>query len=176
MTPEFSRTIDAETISETPRRIEIEADGDERRRLAGRFRLKALDRLAADIAIMRKAGIIHVEGVLEASVVQACVVTDEPLPAQVSTPFFVRYVPDAYAHAPDEELELSEADCDTLPLEGHQIDLGELAAETLALAIDPFPRSKGADQAMRESGTGGEMDAGPFAGLKALKDKLEKRD
>lgn len=174
MTPEFSRTVDAETISETPRKIAIEADADERRRLAGRFRLRAIDRLTADITLVRRAGIIHAEGLLDASVIQACVVTDESLPAELRVPFAVRYVPDAYAGAPDEELELSEDDCDTLPLEGHQIDLGELAAETLALALDPFPRSPGADEALRASQAGNEEEAGPFAGLKALKDRFEK--
>ena len=175
MTPEFSRPIDAETISETPRQVEIGADETERRRLAGRFRLKSIERLAAHVKLSRRAGIIHAEGEVDAAVVQSCVVTEEPLPAEIVAPFAVRFVPDAYAAAHDEDVELSAEDCDTLPLEGHQIDLGELAAETLALALDPYPRSADADAAMREAGAEGEAGTGPFAGLQALKDKLERK-
>ena len=174
MTPEFSRMIDAETISESPRQVEIGADETERRRLAGRFRLQAIDRLSASIRLARRAGVIHAEGRVEADVAQSCVVTGEPLPAHVDAPFSVRFLPDAYAAADEEEVELSSDDCDTLPLEGGKIDLGELAAETLALALDPYPRSPGADAAIKEAGVGGAADTGPFAALKSLKDRLEK--
>jgi len=174
VTPEFSRIVEADTVSDAPRRMEIGADETERRRLAGRFRLKSIDRLAAVVTLSRRAGIIHAEGTVGAAVVQACVVTDEPIPAELQTPFSVRFVDDAFGHSGEDEVELSAADCETLPLEGNQIDLGELAAETLALALDPYPRSAAADETLRELGTAGEQDAGPFAALKGLKDQLEK--
>jgi uncharacterized metal-binding protein YceD (DUF177 family) len=175
VTPEFSHPVDADTISESPRQLRIEADEAERRRLAGRFGLKAIDQLSADVRLSRRAGIVHAEGRVDADVVQTCVVTDEPLPAHVDAPFHVRFVPDAYAPSADEELELSAEDCDTLPLEGGRIDLGELAAETLALALDPFPRSAGADAALEEAGLVGEAEAGPFAALRALKEQMQKK-
>lgn len=174
MTPEFPRPVDADTISESPRRIEISADESERRRLAGRFGLKAIDRLEAEVRLARRAGIVHAEGHVDADVVQSCVVTDEALPAHVDAPFSVRFVPDAAPGTTDEEVELSAEDCDTLPLEGGRIDLGELAAETLALALDPFPRSAAADVTLEQAGLGSEEDAGPFAALKALKERMEK--
>lgn len=71
----------------------------------------------------------------------------------------------------EEEIELSDEDCDTLSHDGGAIDLGEAVAQTLALAIDPFPRGPNADAALRAAGVIGEEDAGPFAVLKALKDK-----
>ncbi|NNM78329.1 DUF177 domain-containing protein [Sphingomonas sp. ID1715] len=172
MTPEFSRIVAADTVDERPKQIEIGADADERRRLAGRFRLQAIDRLSARVALARRAGIIHADGEVDAAVVQSCVVTGEAMPAEVKAPFSVRYLPDAYVRSSEEEVELSSEDCDTLPLEGNQIDLGELAAETLALALDPFPRCAGADEALREAGMSDGAEAGPFAALKALKDKL----
>jgi uncharacterized metal-binding protein YceD (DUF177 family) len=174
MTPEFSRLIDADSIAESPRRIEISADETERRRLAGRFGLKAIERLEAEVRLARRAGLIYTEGHVDADVVQSCVVTDEPLPAHVDAPFSVRFVADTAAAAADDEIELSAEDCDTLPLEGGKIDLGELAAETLALALDPFPRSAAADVALEQAGLGNETEAGPFAALKALKERMEK--
>lgn len=174
MTPEFSRIIKADTISDAPKRLDIGADETERRRLAGRFRLKSIDRLAAEVTLSRRAGIIHAEGVVHAAVVQACVVTNEPIPAQVDAPFSVRFVEAAFAPSVDEEVELSEQDCETLPLEDNAIDLGELAAETLALALDPYPRSAAADEALKEHGAVGEQEGGAFAALKSLKDQLER--
>ncbi|HEV2569607.1 DUF177 domain-containing protein [Sphingomonas sp.] len=172
MTPEFSRTFAADTIDEAPREVEIGADADERRKLAGRFRLQQIDRLSARVKLARRAGVIHADGQVDAAVVQSCVVTGEPMPAEVRAPFSVRFVPNAYTRPSEEEVELSAEDCDTLPIEGNQIDLGEVAAETLALALDPFPRSDRADEALREAGLGEAAEAGPFAALQALKDKL----
>lgn len=172
MTPEFSRTIAEDTISDSPRQLSIGADETERRRLAGRFRLKAIERLEAVVTLSRRAGIVHAEGEVNAAVTQACVVTDEPVPATVRAPFSVRFVPDAFERSGDDEVELSAEDCDTLPLEGGHIDLGEVAAETLALALDPYPRAPDADEVLRENSTAGDQEASPFAALKALKDQL----
>lgn len=174
MTPEFSRTIDAETISESPRQIEIAADETERRRLAGRFGLKAIDSLAAQLRLARRAGIIHADGRVDADVVQSCVVTDAPLPVHIDAPLSVRFLPNGHGDSGEDEVELSAEDCDTLPIAGGKMDIGELVAETLALSLDPFPRSAGADEALREMNLGGEADAGPFAALKSLKDRMEK--
>lgn len=174
MSPEFSRTVDAETVSEAPRHIEIGADESERRRLAGRFGLKAVDRLSAKLTLVRRAGILHVDGRVEADVVQSCVVTGDALAVHVDEAIALRFVPDALASSLDEEIELSEEDCDTLPIEAGRIDLGELAAETLALALDPYPRSPEAEASLEEGMLGDESEAGPFAALKALRDRMEK--
>jgi uncharacterized metal-binding protein YceD (DUF177 family) len=171
MTPEFSRPVDPETISESLRHLEIGADEAERAALARRFGLERIDRLGARLRLQRRAGIVHADGHVEAAVVQACVVTGDPLPASIDAPFSVRYVPDAFAPS-EEELELSAEDCDTLPIENGAIDLGELAAETLVLALDPFPRSEGADSALRDSGLLDEAEPSPFAALKVLKDRM----
>ncbi len=170
MTPEFSHEIDAATVSETARAVEIAADETQRRRLAGRFRLPAIDSLSASITLQRRAGIIHAEGEVRADVVQACVVTDEPLPAKVHAPFHVRYVENNLVSGED-EVELTEQDCDTLPLENGRIDLGELVAETLALALDPYPRSPQADAVMLEREESQAEESSPFAALKVLKSK-----
>ena len=79
-------------------------------------------------------------------VVQACIASDEPVPARIDEPFILRFVPESTL-AQGDEIELSEADCDTLPYDGKVIELGEAVAETLALALDPFPRSPGAEAA-----------------------------
>ncbi len=74
----------------------------------------------------------------------------------------------------DEEVELSETELDVTFYEGAEIDLGEAVAETLALSLDPFPRSAGADEALKAAGVKSEEEAGPFAALAGLRDKLKK--
>jgi hypothetical protein len=60
-------------------------------------------------------------------------------------------------------------------MENGIIDLGEAAAETMALALDPFPRSPGAAAALKEAGVIGEDEVVPFNALtEALKAKLRR--
>ncbi len=169
MTPEFSRPVTVDTIGEADRTIEIEADADERRRLAARFALVAIDTLTARFAVRRDERGILAVGTVAADVVQACSVTGDPLAATVDEAVSLRFVEEIAA---DEEIELSDDALDTLPIEDGAIDLGEAAAETMALALDPFPRAPGAEEALRAAGVVGEGEAGPFGALAGLKAKL----
>ena len=87
--------------------------------------------------------------------------------ALIDEPFSLLFMPE-----PDgagEEVELGEQDCDVVFYEGAAIDLGSAIADTLALSIDPYPRSAGAEAALKEAGVLSEEQASPFAVLAALK-------
>jgi uncharacterized metal-binding protein YceD (DUF177 family) len=103
--------------------------------------------------------------------VQACVVTGDPVPARIDQEFTVRFVPETTPDA--DEIELSAEDCDIMEHDGQQIDLGEAVAQSLGLALDPYPRSANAEARLREAGVKSEEEAGPFGALAALKDKLQ---
>ena len=169
MTPEFSRPVRVDTIGETARLVEIEADTAERDALARRFGLVAIARLAAAFAVRREAGGYVLHGRVKASATQACSVTGEPLPATIDEETALRF---ADSGASDEELELDDSAIDVLPIEDGAIDLGEAAAETLALALDPFPRGPNAAAALAAAGVIDEASAGPFGALAALRGKL----
>ena len=168
--PEFSRPQRLDTIGEAPQRVAIEAEAAEREALAARFGLVAIDRLAADFTLRRDAMGIVAEGRVEAMLTQACSVTGDPLPARVDEAVALRFVPES---ASGEEVELSDGDLDVVEYEGGAIDLGEAAAETMALALDPFPRGPDAAAVLRQAGVLSEDEAGPFGGLAALRDKLK---
>ena len=172
MTPEFSPPERLDTIGDRERRVTIEASDAERAALAKRFDLIAIDRLTADLTFRREAAGIVVRGRVAADVVQSCVVTEAPVPATIDEPVALRFVAQA-GSAPD-EIELSEDDCDTVPIEGSAIDLGEAAAETMALALDPFPRAPDAEAALREAGVLSEEEARPAGALAGLKEALER--
>ena len=174
ITPEFSRLIRLDSLGGEARAMTIEADERERAALAIRFDLISIDRLEADAECLSDGDIVNVTGTLSAHVVQSCVASAEPVPAKISEPFVLRFVPAPKLETSDEERELSEEDCDVIGYSGGAIELGEAVAETLALALDPFPRSPAASEALRAAGVLSEEEAGPFAVLKGLKEKLAK--
>lgn len=173
MSVEFARPQRLDTIGGEPRTVEIEADAPERAALAKRFDLIGIDRLAGRFTIRRDAAGIMVEGRVTAAVTQACSITGDPLPAAVDEPVALRFVPDG--EAGQDEVELDDRDIDVIPYEGGAIDLGEVAAETMALALDPFPRGPNAEAKLKEAGVLSEEQAGPFGALAGLKDKLAKK-
>ena len=174
MKPELSRPVRIDTLGDGGRTISVSADPEERAALAHRFALMSLDRLDAEAELRREGDIVFAEGRLRAAAVQACVASGEPVPATIDDSFSLRFVPQTAGSG--EEIELDAEDFDTIDYQGSSIDLGEAIAETLALSLDPFPRSTDADAVLRAAGVLSEEEAvtGPFAALKGLKDKLSK--
>lgn len=169
---EFERIVRLDTLGTAEREMALEATETECAALARRFGLASIGKLTARVAFSRDGDIVALHGDLDADVVQNCVASGAPVPARVAETFRLRFVPEALLESGAEEIELSEDDCDVIGHAGGQIDLGEAVAETLALALDPFPRSPDSDAALRAAGVISEEDAGPFAALRQLRDKL----
>lgn len=163
--PEFSRPERLDTIGNGERAVTVEADADERRRLAGRFNLIAIDHLAGTLALSREAAGVRVRGQVDAVVTQACSVTGEPLAAVVDEPIDLLFTTPPTG---GDEIELGDDSIDVVFHDGGSIDLGETTAETMALALDPFPRGPGAEAALRDAGIKSEGEAGAFGVLAAL--------
>jgi uncharacterized metal-binding protein YceD (DUF177 family) len=169
--PEFSRRVLLDRIGSSPFSDKIKANADERAALAKRFGWIELDTLTADFVLTERAGGVDVEGQFRATLSQPCVVTGDPVSADIDQKFKVRFVdPAILASGEEDEVELSENDLDVMETDDGAIDLGEAVAQTLALAVDPFPRSKAASARLKEAGVvaEGEEHTGPFAGLKGL--------
>ena len=164
-TPEFSRPERLDAIGAGDRSVSIEANADERRQLAGRFGLIAIDRLTGEFTLRREAAGIRVRGRVAATLTQPCSVTGDPLPATVDEPVDLMFVAEGEQ---GDEVELSDDSIDTVFHDGGAIDLGEVAAETMALSLDPFPRGPGADAALKDAGVLSEGEAGPFGALAGL--------
>ena len=154
-------------------RLDLIADEQERMDVAKRLALPSINRLEAHVTLSRTGDVVRAEGRLLAALEQSCVVTREPVSAHVDEPFAMAFVREPAISAPDEEIELGADDCDTVFYDGAVIDLGTAIADTLALSIDPYPRSAGADAALKEVGVLSEEQASPFAVLAALKGRGE---
>lgn len=168
--PEFSRPYRLDALSDD-RKVAIEANDAERALIARRFGLLSLATLSAEGALHHGTHGVDATGRMKAKGEQACVVTGDPVAFVIDDAFAIRFI------APDEpegevEIELSEADLDIVEHDGNVIDLGEAVAQTLGLALDPFPRGPGAEAKLKEAGVMDEGAAGPFGALAALKDKM----
>ncbi len=171
--PEFSRLLKLDEIGAAPSRHQLTANKVERAALAERFALIKLDLLDAEVSVSRDVRGVLVSGRFRASYDQACIATGAPVSGQKTEPISIRFVP-FEPTAPDAEVELSDADCDLMELEGQAVDLGEAVAQSLGLALDLYPRSPDADEVLRAVGVKQEGEVGAFAGLAALRDKLNK--
>lgn len=116
----------------------------------------------------------RLEAELGASVVQACVVSAEPVSTRIDEQVLRRYLEEM----PDpqgEEVEMPEDDtAEPLPA---TLDLAEVMAEALALALPLYPRLPGAELGEARFAAPGaapieEGELRPLSGLAALRDKL----
>jgi uncharacterized metal-binding protein YceD (DUF177 family) len=153
-------------------RIDLSAGESECSAIADRLGLLRLDRLEAHAVLSRDGQKVRATGRIKASLEQPCVATGDPVPAHVDEPFDLIFLPEPRAGRADEEVELGADELDTMFHDGSTIELGSAIVDSLALALDPYPRSAGADAALKEAGVLSEEEAGPFAALAALKEKL----
>jgi uncharacterized metal-binding protein YceD (DUF177 family) len=171
---EFMRMLTLDEIGAGVER-RITASADERVALAARFDLRALDRLEATLTATPAPGGVRVTGRVEADAVQACVTSGEDVPARIDEPVDLLFLHDL-GRAGD-EIELHEGDCDVLPIEGRGIDLGEAAAQTFGLALDPYPHADAetlaaarrrllSEEEAAEREAAEKANANPFAALK----------
>lgn len=170
---EFGRAIRLDTIGEVCRTVSVEANAAERAALARRFDIVAIESLTGEVGLSRAAGGVAASGVLRAAVTQRCVASGEPVSGTIDEPFALIFVA-VVGGETNEEIELSLEDCDTIEHDGQAIDIGEALAQTLALALDPFPRAKGAEAVLRRAGVISEEEAGPFGALAAMRERLRK--
>lgn len=179
--PEFSIEVALDDVPQEGRGIPFEANETQRRDLAKRFDLIDLRSLKGTAVLRpwRKIG-FALEGRFEADVVQACVVTLEPVESKLDEKFRIHFLPaellEEDAGAPGSEREIvidAKSDEPPEPMEGGHIDVGEAVAEQLALALDPYPRKPGI--AFEETAPGETVAPderpNPFAVLEKLKKK-----
>ena len=155
--------IDVQTLPPTGAlRGHLGTSAEERAVLAERFGFLEVRELQADLRIVQVAkGSWDVRGRLTAEVVQACGVAGDAVPETVDFELEERYV-QAVGSEDEIVVDLDEAE----PLDGGRIDLGEMVAQSLALAVTPWPRSKDAPASFE---AGEDERPHPFAGLASLK-------
>lgn len=170
--PEFSHTTPLSEIGLKPVHHNLVANDAERAAMAKRFGLTALHSLSAKVALSSDDIGIIATGRLSADVMQVCVVSGAPVAAHIAESFAIRFSPEPIFE-PDSDIELEVEETDTMFHDGRVIDLGEAVAQTLALAINPFPRSPDAAEILQQAVLKDDTPTGPFAALAALRKGTE---
>jgi uncharacterized metal-binding protein YceD (DUF177 family) len=162
MTPEFSRFVSLDRIGALGLDYTVEASAAECAALTERMLIPAVKSLSCTFQLVREGrDKVYAKGVLRADVTQNCVVSLEDFDSTVEEAFQVRFVPEG-EESDDDDLESD----DEITFQGNVIDLGEAAAEQLALALEPYPRAPGVE--LPETGDEPEERPNPFAALRRL--------
>jgi len=148
----FSRPVRVEALPRDGLAQTVEANPAERAALAALNRLPDIAKLTATFVLSRAGrGGVRVAGTVHAELTQTCVVSLEPFEATLDEPVDVRFAPQAEegaarrgAPGAGAETILIDAEDAPDPIVDGRIDLGALAAEFLALGLDPYPRKPGA--------------------------------
>ncbi|HLY88333.1 MAG TPA: DUF177 domain-containing protein [Acetobacteraceae bacterium] len=141
MSPELHRPIAVDHVGRAGLDVMVEATSDELTALAHRMGLPAVLSLNCAFHLHRDAADrLVARGRLHAAVMQTCVISLEDFPATVDEQFTVLFVPAGKETEDDDP-----STPDEISYENGMIDLGEAAAEQLALALDPYPRAPGAE-------------------------------
>jgi hypothetical protein len=168
--PEFSRRVVVDIIGAGGHKTGIAATEAECAALARRFGWTSIESLTANANLLARAGGIDALGTLHAVIERACVVTGDPVRESIEDAFAIHFVRADDTAAAEGEIELDEDDLDIVEFDGAGVDIGEAVAQTLALGVDPFPRSPAAQARLRAAGvlTESEVGSAAFAGLKGL--------
>ena len=165
---EFSRPFALADLGDGEAVIEITAEAHERAALARRFGLLALDALAATVRLRRvDGGAVSMDARCVAEVVQACIVTLAPIASRIEDSCEVLFAPPATAAtAARADVTVWWDEDEPEPLTGATIDVGEVVAAHLGVALDPYPRRPGAVfTAPRTEGDEDPSAASPFGVL-----------
>jgi len=131
--------------------VRIEADEQARAALAQSHGLVSVERFVVDAMVTDwKGSGVSVNGRVEACITQSCIATLEPLQARIDEPVDSVFLPRNSKLMrfgdPSGELVIDPEGPDAPEiLEGDMVDVGALAEEFFAVALDPYPRKAGAE-------------------------------
>lgn len=175
--PPFSYLLKVGHISANPVVVRLDADERERAALARLWDVQSVGGLHAELQVNRwKKDGIRLRGRVTGSIVQACVVTLEPVSSEIDEVIDQIFVPEGSKLAriiADESGEMVlDPDGPDIPdtFTGDTIDAGVVVAEFAAMAIDPYPRKPGVEFESHLEDTGeNDRKPSPFAVLKDWK-------
>lgn len=138
MTPEFTRKVALAKLSANKARFSMSASESVREALAKRFDLQEIGLLDAELEVWRVASGARASGEMVADVVQTCAISGEPVSEHIRTTVELLFEEGDESFT---DMELDPDEPDHMPVEDGQIDLGEALAQSLYLALEPYPRA-----------------------------------
>lgn len=178
---EFSRIVAVRKIPATGLAMTLTATPEECAALADRLGILACEALSAEMrftATDSDGRRVKAEGRLAARVVQACVVSLEPVPQEIDEEVSILFLDESLIGSEETQV-FVDADPDDdvpFPIVDGSLDAGAALAECLALALEPYPRKDGVElppEAPEPAETGEGARPNPFAALAALRTEAD---
>ncbi|MEQ1669375.1 MAG: DUF177 domain-containing protein [Hyphomicrobium sp.] len=143
--------------------------------LAQQLDMLSLSNVTSSYRIERLAGGgYRLKGRVSATGEQACIVSLDPVPAQIDETFDVEFWPELPDASGGEDKAILTAR-DVEPLEDGAIPLGRIVFECLSAGVDPYPRKDGAEFSWTDKAESPAGKVSPFAALAKLKTPPEKK-
>lgn len=167
----FEAIIRLDRLPANGRDVKVSLDEPTRALLAEAMRLTAIELFDATLTVVPLRGGIRAQGRLRARIIQPSVVTFASVSQDIDETVDRVFLPEDTDHKPTPGSEVFvDLEDDDFPdhIDGPEVDLSALLTETLALAIDPYPRLPG--ESLDALGIkSGIEETGPFAALAKLK-------
>lgn len=160
----FHRFVRPVEVPPSGRQFKVAADEAERAALARALDLADITEFTAELTLLPLADGLSARGTLHCKLSYACVVTLEPFGAEITEPVAREFRASVALGTEDVDMSPDDDPPDALTPEG--ADIGACLAETLSLALDPYPRKPGAEF-IDAAGTNEALS--PFAVLGKLK-------
>ena len=154
---EWSHFFDVDDLSKgRVSELTIEASEEECADLSRRLGVESIQQASADLKVKMEGGVVHVWGRFDCTVTQNCVITMEPFENKLSEDvegwFADKESRVSFAAAKKErevtksntEVEIVDEKDDPEDIIEGRIDLGELVAQHISLAIPLYPQKEGA--------------------------------
>ncbi|ODT70870.1 MAG: hypothetical protein ABS75_10635 [Pelagibacterium sp. SCN 63-23] len=170
--PIFDAVVRLDKLPASGRSVAVEADAAACIAIAEAMNILSVESFSAELTVVPFRGGLRAQGSLRARVTQASVVSFEPVPEAIAEEIDRVFLPaprESQAPAAGAEIFI-DLENDDFPdhIDGPEVDLSALLLETLALALEPYPRREGESvEDLGLAATGAED--GPFAKLARLK-------
>lgn len=162
--------------------VSLEPGPQDRARYAAELGTLALRKLrfTGYLKPMGKSG-WRLEAHLGATVIQACIVTLDPVTTRIDTEVVREFLPPERLDTPEAGSEIEMPEDDTVEPLGEEIDLEAIMLEALSLVLPIYPRKDGVELDETQFAADGvtpmtDTQAKPFAGLAALREKMQDKD
>lgn len=149
--------INAEDAGQDLTELALTPNADDLQRIADLLGIMEVKSLQADLEFKRVQGglVVKIDGTFKADVVQACVVTLDPIENHVEDKFSAWYADPEQAVSFNKarkqremekqhgEVPIVDEKDDPEPIVNGQIDIGDVVTQFLSLSLDPYPHKEG---------------------------------
>lgn len=180
---EEARRVSVADLRAASLHFEGSLDAAARAALAKRFDIPEVTSLSYDLTTRPWRTGVRVTGSIAGGVIQECVVTLDPVPGEIDEDVDRGFLPMETLYSEDkpgsEHEVVADSELGDIPEPlTDPLDMADIVAETLGVALDPYPRSADAQEAVFSSIPPGaepivEAEIKPFAGLAALRAKMD---